>query len=285
MTVMPSGQHWTTCDDDIRAFLLQLTAACEQELGTAFRASYLHGSLAMGSFRRATSDLDVLLVTTRRLDFGTRGDLAALLIDRSNQRPLQGDIEMSAVWEADLKPFSHPMPYQVHYSASVREALQGQTWDYSAERVDRDLAAHCQVLRTRGVVLAGPPISEIISPVPRDAYLDAVLYDLADFLDGTSLISSPIYGILNSCRVLAALSNPALTTMNKEEGAIWGLAHMPRPQRILVGQALECQRGRWPISPEHAKTGGLHWSRASLEAFRDYVATEVSRLFGNRIAG
>jgi streptomycin 3"-adenylyltransferase len=239
----------------------------------------------MGSFRRATSDLDILLVTTRRLDPGARRDLAALLVHLSDQRPLPGDIEVSAVCETYLKPFSHPTPYEVHYSGSVRAALQSAAWDFSAERVDRDLAAHCQVLRSRGVVLAGPPISAIVAPVPRDAYLDALLYDLADFLDGPSLITSPVYGILNSCRVLAALSNPALSTMNKEEGAIWGLAHMPRPQRILVGQALECQRGRWPISPEHAKTGGLHWSRSALEAFQGYVATEVSRLLGNRIAG
>jgi hypothetical protein len=285
MTVMPSGQHWTNCDEDIRAFLLWLTSACEAQLGAAFHASYLHGSLAMGSFRRTTSDLDILLVTIGTLDAGARRGLASLLLDLSNQRPLQGDIEVSAVSETHLKPFSHPMPYQVHYSASVRAALQAQAWDFTAERVDRDLAAHCQVLRSRGVVLAGPPIDAMIAPVPRDAYLEALLYDLADFLEGTSLLTSPVYGILNSCRVLAALSNPALTTMNKEEGAIWGLAHLPRPHRILVGQALECQRGRWPISPEHAKTGGLRWSRPALEAFRDYVAAEVSRLLGSRIAG
>jgi streptomycin 3"-adenylyltransferase len=285
MSATPSGQHWTNCDDDIRAFLLRLTSACRKQLGASFRASYLHGSLAMGSFRRATSDLDILLVSDAELRAGLRSDMSALLIEVSNQRPLRGDIEVSVVQAAHLKPFVHPTPYQVHYSASVRHAMESGTWDISAERLDRDLAAHCQVLRARGIVLAGPPVDAVIGPIPRDAYVDALLYDLADILGGSSLADSPVYGILNCCRVLAVLGGSSLNVMNKEEGGVWGLAHMPRRHRILVGQALECQRGCWQISPGHLKSGGLRWNRNDLSAFRDYVAGEVGRLMGNRIAG
>jgi streptomycin 3"-adenylyltransferase len=285
MSATTSGQHWTNCDGDIRSFLLRLTSACRKRIGANFRASYLHGSLAMGSFRRATSDLDILLVMEGRLQPGLRADLSALLLELSDQRPLRGDIEVSIVQAFHLKPFVHPTPYEFHYSASVRRAIASGTWDTSDERLDRDLAAHGQVLRARGIVLAGPPIETVIGSVPRDAYVDALLYDLASILDGSSLADSPVYGILNCCRVLAVLGGGRLNVMNKEEGGVWGLAHLPRRHRILVGQALECQRGRWQISPEHVKTGGLRWNPNDVSAFRDYVACEVGRLMGSRIAG
>jgi len=66
---------------------------------------------------------------------------------------------------------------------------------------------------------------------------------------------------------------------------VWGLAHMPRQHRILVGQALEAQRGRWLVAPRHRMTGGLTWNREAIDSFRDYVVGETGRLLGTRIAG
>lgn len=280
-----SGQHWSNCDADIHAFLLRLAADCKALLAEKLVAVYLHGSLAMGSFRRATSDLDILCVSRDDLDPAARAAVTDGFTRLSDQRPIAGDIEVSVVQEMYLKPFVHPTPYQVHYSAEVRAEMQsGGTMD-SDVRVDRDLAAHCQVLRARGVVLEGPPIHSVIGQVPRDAYVDALLYDLADILNGSVLLDAPVYGILNCCRILAALGSPGPGVMNKEEGGVWGLAHMERQHRILVGQALEVQRGRWPVSPQHRNTGGLRWNREAVVSFRDYVAAEVGRLLGARIAG
>lgn len=279
------GQHWSTCDEDIHTFLLLLAAECKRLLAHKFLAVYLHGSLAMGSFRRATSDLDVLCVSSEALDSELRASMAERLLELSDQRPIHGDIEVSVVHEAHLKPFAHPTPYEVHYSSALRAALESGQWDFSRTRVDRDLAAHCQVSRARGVVLDGPPIHTVIGQVPRDAYIDALLYDLSEILSGSSLVDAPVYGVLNCCRVLATLASSGPGVFNKEEGGVWGLAHMPREHRILVGQALEIQRGRWEVSPQHRLTGGLHWNRAALESFRDYVAGEVGRLLGTRIAG
>lgn len=279
------GQHWSNCDEVIHAFLLRLASRCETLLSDKFMAVYLHGSLAMGSFRRATSDLDVLCVSSEALDPALRERVTEGLMELSNHRPISGDIELSVVQNDHLKPFVHPTPYQVHYSAGTRPTLESGGWDFSRARVDRDLAAHCHVLRARGIVLAGPPIHSVIGQVPRDAYVDALLYDLADILNGSGLVDAPVYAILNCCRILAALGSDGPGVINKEEGGVWGLAHMPREHRILVGQALEVQRGRWVVSPQHRMTGGLRWHREAIDSFRDYVAGEVGRLLGARIAG
>jgi predicted nucleotidyltransferase len=279
------GQHWSNCDDDIHGYLLRLAARCKTLLAEKFLAVYLHGSLAMGSFRRATSDLDVLCVSTDQLDPELTAAVTDGFVLLSNQRPIAGDIEVSVVHETYLKPFVHPTPYEVHYSAAVRAEIVSGRMVCSGPSVDRDLAAHCEVLRARGVVLEGPPIHSVIGQVPRAAFIDALLYDLADILNGTVLTDAPVYGILNCCRILAALGSHGPGVINKEEGGLWGLAHMNREHRILVGQALEVQRGRWPISPQHRNTGGLRWNQAAVESFRGYVAEEAGRLLGAHLVG
>jgi hypothetical protein len=279
------GQHWSNCDEDIHGFLLRFAANCKTLLAEKLLAVYLHGSLAMGSFRRATSDLDILCVSRGHLDPEVRAAVTDGFVQLSKQRPIAGDIEVSVVNEMYLKPFVHPTPYQVHYSAALRADIGSGRKVCSDLSVDRDMAAHCEVLRARGVVLEGPPIHSVIGQVPREAYIDALLYDLADILNGTVLIDAPVYGILNCCRILAALGSHRPGVINKEEGALWGLAHMGREHRILVGQALEVQRGRWPISPQHRNTGGLRWNQAAVESFRGYVAEEAGRLLGAHLVG
>jgi streptomycin 3"-adenylyltransferase len=75
------------------------------------------------------------------------------------------------------------------------------------------------------------------------------------------------------------------TVVSKEEGGRWGLAHLPRPERTLVGQALECYRGLWDVSPEQRSTGGLRWDIADLRRFRDYVVREAARLMPDTARG
>ncbi|HEY8687077.1 MAG TPA: aminoglycoside adenylyltransferase domain-containing protein [Chloroflexota bacterium] len=279
------AQHWSNCDPDIHDFLLRVASDCKAMLAKKFVAVYLHGSLAMGSFRRNSSDLDVLCITNDEVGPDQKVTWTEGLLHLSDQRPTHGDIEVSVVRNTHLRPFVHPTPYQVHYSAALRPAIESGKCDFSRALFDRDLAAHCRVLRARGVVLEGPPIHSVIGEVSRDAYVDSLLYNLADILNGTRLIDAPVYGILNCCRILAALDSNGPGVLNKEEGGVWGLAHMPRQHRILVGQALEAQRGRWLVAPRHRMTGGLTWNREAIDSFRDYVVGETGRLLGTRIAG
>jgi streptomycin 3"-adenylyltransferase len=68
---------------------------------------------------------------------------------------------------------------------------------------DKDLAAHFAVTREVGFALYGPPVEEVFAPVPREAFLDSLRYDIADAADGMK--DNPVYYILNLCRALAYL--------------------------------------------------------------------------------
>ena len=266
------GQHWSNCDEDIHAFLLQLAAECKRLL-----ARSLWQSICMGRWPWDRSGVPpVIWIFSASAGRSWIRALRAAVADGLMDFRIDARSTAISRYPSCGKCISSlsctPRRTRCTTAPSfVTVCNPAGRWTPMCS-VDRDLAAHCQVLRARGVVLEGPPIHSVIGQVPRDAYVDALLYDLADILNGSVLLDAPVYGILNCCRILAALGSSGPGVMNKEEGGVWGLAHMERQHRILVGQALEVQRGRWPVSPQHRNTGGLRWNREAVVAFRDYVA-------------
>ena len=280
------GQRWDGCDADVRAFAERVAAALRTALRTALGDSlagiYLHGSLATGCYYRAKSDIDLLAVVRERLDADTRRRLSHLLLALSDARPTTGDLELSVVLERDARAFAHPMPYELHFGESLKEAIRRGEMDYAiADRHDRDLAAHCTVVRARGVALAGPPPAEMFGPVPPEAFLDAVLDDFAWIAEGDHILESPFYATLNACRVLQLLAEGGGGVVaNKEEGALWALAHLPAEHHPVIRRALDCYRSASPVTPESRRTGGVEWGADALRAFRDYAVEQVGRLRG-----
>jgi predicted nucleotidyltransferase len=265
------GQSWDDCDPDIRACLDHLVAAFREDLGEALTGVYLHGSLAMGSYRRAKSDLDVLVVVRERLSAGLRRILARELVSLSDARPTLGDLEVSVVSREDIDAGVYPMPFEVHYSAEWKERLRHDQVDFSMKREDPDLAAHFAAIQHRGRRLYGLPIAEIFRPVAREVYLSAVLDDFDWIVEGEHLLETPIYGVLNVCRTLQLLRAEEIVVSSKEEGGRWALAHLPAEHHPLIRQALEAYRSPAPVLPEERKTAGQLWDDDALRRFRDFA--------------
>ncbi len=246
-----------------------MVAAFQQALGSGLVGVYLHGSLAMGCYYRPKSDLDLLVVVGERLDPTVRRELALMTADLSGARPTLGNLELSVLWQGHTRHFAHPSPYELHYSAAWRERIRRGEVDYATDGRDPDLAAHCSVVRVRGVALVGPPIAEIFGPVPWDDYLDAVLDDYRWIVEDDHILETPVYGVLNCCRALALLTEGEGTVRSKEEGGLWGLTHLPVEHRPLIEQALRCYRSPDRIDEAHRRTGGMAWDAEALRRFRD----------------
>jgi predicted nucleotidyltransferase len=73
---------------------------------------YLHGSLALGCFNPALSDLDLLVVTKQALTSDQRQALGPVL-SRS------GRVEISFLAAPSLRPWRHPAPYDLHFSSQA----------------------------------------------------------------------------------------------------------------------------------------------------------------------
>lgn len=221
----------------LAAFMQAMRASLQRNLV----GIYLHGSLALGCFNPARSDLDLLVISEGPITVPTKRDLAQQLLRISNRpRP----IEMSVLHRAQLSPWRYPTPFDFHYSESWRDRLeqdlQTGAWQYwgATLQEDPDLAAHITVTRVRGVRLVGEATWHVFPPVPPDDYRAALLYDVYDALD--ALERDPVYAILNTCRTLAFLREGSI--LSKAEGGEWALQHLPEPLRSIIRTALESYR-------------------------------------------
>ena len=255
-------------DSTVKAMATELRAS-------GFVGAYLHGSLAMGSYYLPKSDIDLLFVVEESLTADKRRSTARRLADLSDARPTVGDLEVSVLRAHDLVHFRHPSPYEVHYSGDWKDRVRGNLVDYSMERTDPDLAAHCAAIKARGVALAGLPVRRAFGPVPLDAVQKAIYGDLDWILQDDNIVKSPFYGVLNCCRVLALQVSNWQTQLSKDEGAAWALGHVPVEHRQVIRQAVECYHSAEPVDPAQRRTDGHSWDPSLLRRFRDYVKETV----------
>src|SRR5512146_502914 len=105
-----SFYDWRDCPAEVKAQVDQLIAVfCEQI--PAISGIYLHGSLAMGCFNPAHSDLDLLVITRQKMPLAAVAPLLQTFLNLS-KRPIP--IEISILNKNDLWPWDHPALYDLH---------------------------------------------------------------------------------------------------------------------------------------------------------------------------
>lgn len=270
-------QSWTNADNDIQDFVEQLARDIARLLAPAgFVGAYLHGSLAMGSFYRPKSDIDLLFVIEHSMRAEHRQEVALALCDWSDRRPIIGDIEISVLRKQHSANFTRPLPFELHYGEEHKNKIRTTGIEYDGEQRDEDLSAHCTVAKKCGIRLSGEPIEEVFGTVPVEFYRESILGDLDWILEGDHILESPFYAVLNCCRVLALNTIGWNNVLNKEEGGEWALANLPSDHQAVVSQALACYRNSAPVSPPERRTDGHAWDQESLRQFRDYVSAITS---------
>ena len=263
---------WATCPEDVRSQVAALLATFQNTLGANLTGVYLHGSLAMGCFNPARSDLDLLVITGQPMSLEQKRALIEALL-RLSRRP--APIEISFLSAADLIPWRYPTPFDLHYSEDWRERyerdLAGDGWQRWNDhpQTDADLAAHITITRARGLCLLGQPIAETLLPVPRQDYIASIW---EDFLDARAKAAdNPPDFILNACRIAAYLLDGHLCS--KEEGATWALGALPADFHVLISQALSIYRGK-ESGPFDTQT---------LEQFGADMQEQLEQIISNRM--
>ncbi len=196
---------------------------------------YVHGSLAMDCFNPKVSDIDFLVIVKKTITTNVKRKLIDVLLELSKSGPKKG-LEMSVLLEKNVKNFKHPTPYILHYSDAYKATYESNHSYLCENGEDPDLAAHITVTRARGIRIYGCPIEEIFSPVPRRDYLSSIYYDVKEARQ--EIIDSPVYIILNLCRVLYYLKEEAISS--KEEGGQWACSDLPNEYVKIVQVALNC---------------------------------------------
>lgn len=196
---------------------------------------YVHGSIAFGCFAWERSDIDFLAVVKEKLTQEEKEMLIRSLLELDRFCPPKG-LEMSVITESVCRPFVYPTPFELHFSNSHKEAFQKNLSAYceTMNGVDRDLAAHITVTKSVGIVLCGKPIDAVFDDVPRNCYLDSLLFDIENA--DLEINENPVYFILNLCRVLAYLEEGRI--LSKKQGGEWGSACLPAAYTTLITKAL-----------------------------------------------
>jgi len=190
--------------------------------------------LAMNCLNPVSSDIDLLLITTTPLADNVRRTALTTLLKLSGA---PHPVEISILHYAQIMPWRHPAPYDLHFSETHRNYYTQITKDFGAlpptAGVDIDLAAHFTVLAARGVCLHGAPIDALPIAVPWADYIDSLRSDF-DWSQRPDTANA-IYAVLNACRILAAVIEQRV--LSKAEGARWGVAQMPPQFHALISHA------------------------------------------------
>lgn len=208
-------------------------------LGDELIGLYLFGSLAVGDFDAANSDIDVLAVTARDLADDQLQSLQAFHADLfASGLPLADQVEGSYIPLAALRvydPTNARHPHIDRGEATLRP--QQHYTDWIIQRFS---------LRQYGLRLLGPSIQTLIDPI-TPATLRAAVLDLLHFwwepmLGDTSHLQHTgyqAYAVVTFGRMLYTLEHGHV--ISKPAAGKWAMAHLDPRFASLIERALAYQ--------------------------------------------
>ncbi|MFD1452237.1 aminoglycoside adenylyltransferase domain-containing protein [Oceanobacillus sojae] len=217
----------------VQSFLDNLLTDIKQITGNQFVGCYLHGSLAMGRFQPANSDIDLLVVLNKTLRKQQKQELAVLFLCQSKQ---PYPIAISFLLESHLKKWEHPFSYIFHYSEFWRESMEVDKEQVieKSEGKDADLAAHIAVLLDRGITLEGPPAGSVFPAIPKADYISSIQSDYEECL--AAYLDKPVYALLNMLRFYWYLKEGCI--LSKEEAGERALEDCPESMLPIIKKLL-----------------------------------------------
>jgi hypothetical protein len=216
---------------DVVALLDALLAGVQAALAGNLVGVYARGSLAMGEFDPATSDLDVLAATERRVSDGEFAALSALHVRLAAEAAWGRRLEMAYLDRAALRRFVPGQRQATLYQGEpLAWAEHGSNWVLERWTV-----------RQHGVALCGPHPATLIDPIAPAELRAAVIARLPDWDDWANQPHDPdwrlprrhkAYVVESMCRALYTLATGDLP--GKRQAVAWALTALPERWHSLV---------------------------------------------------
>lgn len=257
------GQSVADADRDVRQYLIRIAGTLGDLLGDVLSALYVRGSLAMGTYHRDRSDLNLTAVVKRPLTPHERERVARLFVSLSDGRPTRGDVEIEVVDESRIRSGEFPAISEVRYSTDLHEPIRRRKVTYENVSANEPAAVHAVELRDRGVTLIGPPPQAIFPPVPWHAFVSALRAELARAK--TIAPKDPAGAILAACRVLHGTTNRGVSGISKDDAAVWALNSGAPQYGPAINDALQLYRGT-------KSSDDVVFDRGEVERFLGYVS-------------
>ena len=186
---------------------------------------YNYGSALLGGLR-PSSDIDVLVVVGRATTTEQRRDLVAELL-RSSGRP----VEVTIVREDRIKPWRMPPEREFQYGEWLRNEYESG-W-VPVPEVDFDLVALLATALTASVAIVGPPLPDLLDPIPREDLVSAMIDSIPALLG--DLVWDPVNVLLTLARMWVTADSGVIVA--KDVAAAWALERLPSERRGALAHA------------------------------------------------
>lgn len=236
---------------DDATLVAELTRLVDATLGTAVLGTYLHGSAVQGGLRPA-SDLDLLVVTREQLTQARRHALVAGLLAVSGSRNGARPVEVVVVRRSEVRPWRYPPVADLQYGEWLRDRLETEGPGPPAPMPD--LALLLSVALSADRPLQGPPLGDLVDPVPASDLHRATRDGVPDLV--ASLEGDERNVVLTLARVWATVATGRVLT--KDGAADWALPRLPAPVRPPLAHARDLYLT--------STYGDEHWPPGLLEA-------------------
>ncbi|SDG36200.1 streptomycin 3-adenylyltransferase [Fontibacillus panacisegetis] len=242
-----------------------VTCLLKEELSESVIGIYLHGSMAMGCFNPAQSDIDILVIIREKQPIDIYKKIARKLINIEDEMNVIKGFELSIVLEAYADNFVYPTPFEFHYSSFHKEKYKTDENYFCGGYEDSDLAAHFVITYNRGIVLFGEQIKNVIKPIDKRYYVESIKSDVDEALEG--ITDNPIYYVLNLSRVLLYLRDSVISS--KKEAGEWALNMVPTEYKDVIAQCL---------AKYNNEVENLNLSKKTLLNYATYMLEEIEEL-------
>ena len=202
------------------SLLARIRDDIDDQFGHTLVGLYLYGSLVSGDFVIGISDLDLLAVTTRDLHDDDVAPLESLHEAIVADHPEWADrIEVAYLSAQGLKTFKTARSPLIIISPGEPLHLidAGSDW-----------LMNWYLIRTSGIALYGPSVTEVIPPIAREEYLEAVRQHLSSAEDWIARATSRkpgSYAVLTAARGYYTLTYGEHAS--KARTAVWMKAQFP----------------------------------------------------------
>lgn len=263
-------KSYQTLSPAVKAQIDKVTEIWSAQLCDSLIGVYLHGSIALGCFAEGNSDIDVLIVSGRRIKRDERLTIAREIMEIDGQ---PSRLEMSAIFRDDLVPWQYPTPCQFHYSdfwtERYRNMLSGEIKEnpiIDEDFSDPDIACHVRLTLQSGICIYGKPIKDVFPPVPEQDFWQSISggIDAYDFH-----AYEPRYyasNILTLGRILSYRKEKRI--LSKYDGGVWTLNYVPERFRYIIADALNV----W-----YAGTPGIKYKQEDIRDLRQFLLDEINR--------
>ncbi|MCL3998932.1 aminoglycoside adenylyltransferase family protein [Streptomyces lavenduligriseus] len=235
-------------------------------LGQDVIGTCLHGSSVLGGLRPA-SDLDVLVVSRRRMDEQDRRTLLGGLLRISGSRNKVRPVELTVVVQSQVRPWRYPPTGDFLYGEWLRA-------EYEAGEVPQpepmpDLALLITMALAGDRPLTGPHPAEILDPVPQADLVRASVAGIPGLLD--DLDSDTRNVLLTLARIWTTLATGQIKS--KDAAADWALARLPPEHRPVLEHARQLY-----LDCSYSEESWNDALQAQVRPHVDRVRAEIDRL-------